>query len=270
MTLKYPKLTFFLLNLFIAILLLIGIGFFVLRYLEKYTQHGYAISVPSFRDLTPEQAGQLALQNKLNVIVIDSIYDENARPGTIQEQYPLEGSKVKNNRTIQLIMNARNPERIALPPLTNIPYRQTLKTLKMKGFEIGRIEYMPSEFKNLVLQLKYQGETVEAGTLLMKGDTIDIVLGQGNDGYNTVLIPRLYNLKIDEASRLLKENYLNLGEIVRDSLMEADKDSKDAIIYWQDPPYSKNIRIPAGTPVNVHVTFDTLKIHALDSLLMME
>ena len=270
MTLKYPKLTFFLLNLLIALLLLTGIGYFVLHYLDNYTRHGYSISVPSFRDLTPKQAEELAAHHKLQVIVIDSIYDENALPGTIQEQYPLEGSKVKHNRTIQLIMNARDPEQIALPSLANIPYRQTLKTLKLKGFEIGHIVYTPSEFKNLVLQLKHQGEVVEPGTLLMKGDTIDIVLGEGNDGNNKVLIPRLYKLKIEEASRLLKENYLNLGEIVKDSLMEADKDIKEAMIYLQDPPYIKNFRITAGTPVNIHVTFDTLKFQALDSLQMME
>ena len=72
----------------------------------------------------------------------------------------------------------------------------------------------------------------------MKGDTIDIVLGEGNDGNNKVLIPRLYKLKIEEASRLLKENYLNLGEIVKDSLMEADKDIKEAMIYLQAVSYT--------------------------------
>ena len=86
MTLKYPKLTFFLLNLLIALLLLTGIGYFVLHYLDNYTRHGYSISVPSFRDLTPKQAEELAAHHKLQVIVIDSIYDENALPGTIQEQ----------------------------------------------------------------------------------------------------------------------------------------------------------------------------------------
>ena len=50
---KFPaRLTFYLLNLLAAILLVCVIGYFVLSHLESYTQHGQFIPVPAFNDLT--------------------------------------------------------------------------------------------------------------------------------------------------------------------------------------------------------------------------
>ena len=52
---KFPaRLTFYLLNLLAAILLVCVIGYFVLSHLESYTQHGQFIPVPAFNDLTVE------------------------------------------------------------------------------------------------------------------------------------------------------------------------------------------------------------------------
>ena len=54
---KFPaRLTFYLLNLLAAILLVCVIGYFVLSHLESYTQHGQFIPVPAFNDLTVEEA----------------------------------------------------------------------------------------------------------------------------------------------------------------------------------------------------------------------
>ena len=58
---KFPaRLTFYLLNLLAAILLVCVIGYFVLSHLESYTQHGQFIPVPAFNDLTVEEAHAVA------------------------------------------------------------------------------------------------------------------------------------------------------------------------------------------------------------------
>lgn len=264
--LKSPKLYFILINFAVAFLLLIGIGFGVLNYLDKYTRHGHSISVPSFHDLSVGDAERLAGKNQLKVIVVDSLYNESALPGTVQEQYPQSGAQVKANRVIQLTINARGPELIVFPKLNNSPYRQTLQTLESKGFKVGRIEYAPSEFKNLVLTLKQEDQEIETGALVRKGSTIDLVLGSGKNDDNYVPLPCFYGMKIEEALTLLKENYLNIGEIIPDPSVK-EEEKEQAVIYQQEPAYEENARIKAGSTVNLHITLDKEKLEMLDSLM---
>lgn len=263
---KYPKLTFFFLNLFIAILLLFLGGYLVLNWLNDYTSHGKYISVPAFQMLSPAEAEKLAETNELRVMVVDSIYDETAEAGVVLEQYPLNGAHVKANRMIQLIINARNPEQIPFPQLNNAPYRQTLQTLHAKGFRAGNISYAPSEFKNLVLNLQYKGENLLPGTLLRKGAIIDLVLGDGGDR-NTVQTPALQGLQLSQALANLKENYLNIGEIIPDGSIEGSNTAM-AVVYLQEPDPQTQPEIQAGSYVNLYITLNKEKIQALDTLII--
>lgn len=262
----YPKLTFFLLNLSAAIVLLFVGGYFVLSWLDGYTSHGKYIAVPAFQMLSPEEAERVAEKNNLRVMVVDSLYDEMSKPGVVLEQYPLNGAHVKAHRLIQLIINAHSPEKIPFPQLNNAPYRQSLQTLQAKGFRVGKISYAPSAFKNLVLNLQYKGENVLPGTLLQKGAVIDLVLGNGV-GRNMVATPRLQGLQLSQALANLKENYLNTGEIIPDSSIKGSSTAM-AVVYLQDPDPEIQPEIEAGTYVKLYVTLNQEKIQALDSLLI--
>lgn len=87
-----------LINIAVACIVLFLIGYIVLNRLEKYTNHGYYITVPELRGLTPDEAEPFAKEKNLQILVIDSIYDNNAKPGTIVEQFPSPNAHVKNNR----------------------------------------------------------------------------------------------------------------------------------------------------------------------------
>ena len=263
---KLPaKLTFLLLNFAIAILLICGIAMYVLHWLDDYTQHGRSIAVPEFYDLTREEAEALATYNHLRIQIVDSIYNENAKPGTVVEQYPSSGARIKENRLIHLTMNAHNPEKVALPNLQNAAYRQTLQTLETKGFTIGQISYIPSEFKNLVLGLQHEGQDVYPGNLLSKGATIDILLGDGNSS-NLVYIPSLLGKSLKEATDMVRKAYLNIGEIIPDGSIDSHSDKNTAFVYEQNPV--KNSQVPAGSVVSFYITRNQQKIAALDSLMV--
>lgn len=264
--LKYPRLTFFILNLSAAILLLFIGGYFVLSWLDSYTSHGKYIAVPAFQMMSPAEAEKLAATRQLRVMVVDSLYDESAEPGVVLEQYPMNGAQVKANRMIQLIINARNPEQVPFPQLNNAPYRQTLQTLRAKGFRAGKISYAPSEFKNLVLNLQYKGENVLPGTLLRKGAVIDLVLGDGG-GRNMVATPRLQGLQLNQALTNLKENYLNIGEIIPDGSIKGGNNAM-AVVYLQQPDPEIHPETEAGTYVKLYITLNKEKIQALDTLLI--
>ncbi|WP_251619914.1 PASTA domain-containing protein [Odoribacter lunatus] len=263
---KYPRLTFFFLNLLVAVILLFVGGYFVLSRLDVYTSHGEYISVPAFQLLSPEEAQEVASAHQLRVMIVDSIYDDSAEPGVVLEQYPLNGAHVKENRMIRLITNAHSPERVPFPQLNNAPYRQTLQTLHSKGFKIGHISYAPSQFKNLVLTLQLHGKDIEPGTLIQKGSTIDIVLGEGRSK-NFVAMPKVQGLLLNQAIGNLKENYLNIGKIIPDNSIKGTPTSM-AIVYRQNPDAQQQPQVKAGTYVNLYITLDKQKIQELDSLLI--
>lgn len=261
------KYKFILLNVAVALALIVGIAVAVLYWLDNYTQHGHFIPVPDFSGMTVKEAHTAATQAHLRALVIDSLYDEDAQPGTVLEQYPAESSPVKEKRLIHLTINAHNPEKVVFPNLKNAAYRQTLQTLEARGFHVGHIEYDSSEFRNLVLTLKHNGEEIEPGSMLSKGSTIDIVLGKGQ-GNNTVYVPQLAGKKLNEAIAMIRKAYLNIGEITPDGSITGQTDRATATVYEQYPEIDHIV--DAGTPVNLHITLREDKIAALDTLIVTE
>lgn len=259
------KLRFILFNVIAAILLFILIGYIVLNKLDNYTRHGYSIAVPSFYGLNPEEARQMAENSHLRIQIIDSLYDDEVRPGCVVEQSPAQNARVKENRMINLIINAVSPEKIVFPNLKNSAYRQTLQTLKARGFQIGKIKYEPSEFKNLVLNLQYNGNEAEPGTLLPKGAIIDIILGYGT-GKNTVFVPQFVGKTLKDAIPLAQQAYLNIAQIIPDESVRDNRTS--AIIYRQVPPASHSVSV--DSTLTLYITLQKQKIVALDSLMITE
>ena len=166
---KFPaRLTFYLLNLLAAILLVCVIGYFVLSHLESYTQHGQFIPDPAFNDLTVEEAHAVARHAHLTVVVTDSLYDDAAKPGVVLEQSPVAGAHVKENRLIHLIINAHNPEKVVFPNLQNAAYRQTLQTLTGKNLQEA-LDILRKSYLNL-------GEVLPDASIKSKNDAYSAVI----------------------------------------------------------------------------------------------
>lgn len=263
--LNTKKIIFWIINVIIASLLLLSIGWIVLKGLNRYTRHGYFIPVPDLRGITPAEALELAEEKELLTEVIDSIYDNDAKPGTIVEQFPSAGSKVKNNRVIQLTVNASSPELVIFPNFRNSPFRQTLQRLINLGFKPGQVIYAPSDFKNLVLDLQLNGVSVQPNSKIPKGETIDLILGDGNT-VNEMGVPNLTGKTLDEVRRLLLYSYLNLGEVIFDNTVTDEADRATAFIFMQRPsPYPGN-KIELGGTISVFLTKDPNKKIVTDTI----
>jgi len=86
---------------------------------------------------------------------------------------------VKKNRKIYVTLNPSGYSRISVPDLVQITRRNAEVTLLSVGFSIGEISYRNNIGKDMVLEMRYKGERIEAGTLLQKTSEIDLVLGNG-------------------------------------------------------------------------------------------
>jgi len=238
----------------------------VLRQLDRYTNHGYYIAVPELRGLTPREAEPFAREKKLQIAVVDSIYDDAAKPGVIVEQFPSPASRVKHDRAIRVTINANTPEKVIFPNLRNAPFRQSLQRLKSLGLRVGRIEYVPSDFRNLVLDFKYEGEVIVPNSIIQKGEIVDLVLGNGNMSNDQVAIPSVVGKTLQEGKSVLLHSFLNCGEIVADETVRTEAERLSAIIYRQDPAHEENITTKMGSDVTLYLTMDRAKVAARDSL----
>jgi hypothetical protein len=54
--------------------------------------------------------------------------------------------------------------------------------LETAGLAIGEVEYVASEYENLVLDQKVNGTTIAPGTLIAKGSIVDLTIGQTGNG----------------------------------------------------------------------------------------
>ena len=92
---KSSKWAFILYNLAAAGIVLLCIVLGVMLFLNKYTRHGVEIVVPEVTGLYLEEAKITLEAEGLHIEVIDSTYSTKVPLGTIVEQTPAAGSKVK-------------------------------------------------------------------------------------------------------------------------------------------------------------------------------
>jgi eukaryotic-like serine/threonine-protein kinase len=243
----------FLKNLARAIGIFIGLMIVVLLYLRIYTHHNQALSVPDFTGLTLEQAQKLAVEKKLRVSIMDSVYIQALPRGTMIEQNPFAGFKVKKNRTIFLVVNALNPEKIKMPNVVGVSIRQARAELETSGLNVGRIRYVPDIAMNEVLHQQYRGRDIAEGESIIKGSRVDLVLGNGLSEQQTN-VPELFGLSLIESERRIFEAYLNLGAVIYDNSILTLQDSLNAKIFKQKPD-AGNINM--GSSVDIWLTISS-------------
>jgi beta-lactam-binding protein with PASTA domain len=236
-----------------------------LIWLNLYTHHNQALTVPDLTGLRPDEAMLIIQTRQLKLSIIDSVYYKDFPRGSIVKQNPEPGSKVKEFRTIYITLNAVNPERIMMPAVTGVSLRQARAILETYGLNLGKISYKPDIAINNVMRQTFQGIPIEPGEMIIKGSSIDLVLGKGLSDETTV-VPNLIGKDINTAKELLTDKYLNIGATIFDNTVITGEDSIFAFIWRQQPGFELEERLQLGSNVDIWLTLDSLKIARTDSL----
>ena len=248
----------FLLNLGAAVLITLVLLIIVLVAVRGYTDHGESFAIPDFQNMNMEEVSRLIAAKNLRFEITDSIYTENAAPGTVIDQFPVPGFSVKEGRTVFLTICARNPEQIAVPTLTDISLRQAVSIMQGVGLSVGNIEYVHSEYPNLVLEQKFQGVPVASGKMIDRGSNIDLVVGKSGSGEVTI-VPDLIGVTLEQAKNEIAVLNLSLGSVIYDESILNIGDSLSARI-WQQRPESSEEMVEQGAAVDLWLTVDENKI----------
>jgi eukaryotic-like serine/threonine-protein kinase len=249
----------FIKHLGIAATIIVGLIMILLIWLNFYTRHGQARSVPDFYGLNMEQVAKLARRSKLNVEVIDSVYTTVVQRGCVAEQNPKPGFRVKKWRHVVLILNAKNPEMVAMPNLVDLPIRQAIAIIANSGLEMGELRYKPDLSVDVVLEQLYNGRSVAEGDSIQKGSVVDLVLGKGLSNQRTA-VPDLIGLGLESARRRLLGSSLNLGTFTYDKSIKTLKDSSGAFVYKQNPEFKDDTSLQLGSAVYLWLTVDSARL----------
>ncbi len=236
----------------IAIITLLLLFFLLIKFLDIFTHHGDEMEVPDFYGKTLVEIDSMGYAEVYDFFVIDSLYDDVNRKGSVVIQNPLPGSMVKSGRNVYFTIVASTPEMVIMPDLKDLTLRQAINILESNKLNTGRLIYQPSFDKNAVLEQFYLEDTIFPGDTLVKGAVIDLVVGSG-ERYYKIPVPFLIGLTREEAIYELNIASFNLGnEFYMDSLQ--DEFSR---VYMQEPMWDSEISYFPGDSVHLWYKSDT-------------
>lgn len=185
MSLKdYLKSKVFVVQVFVALIIIFVLGYLFMHWLTFTTDHGNEITVPNLSKMSEEQVEETVDDLDLDYVLLDSVDFNPAFPKhTVVEQDPLPGAKVKVNRKIYIKINSSGFTMVRIPNLIEKTYRQAVPTLKSLGLEPGQITYKPYLGKDMVMEMHCNGKKLNPGDKIFKSSKIDLVLGDGNEGF---------------------------------------------------------------------------------------
>lgn len=165
----------------IAAIAIVVLTFILMKWLNISTNHDEFETVPELSGKSIDVAEMELKTNNLVMQIQDSAnYNPDYPKYSVIEQDPAPGSKVKKDRKIYLTLNPSGYRKMLVPDLTEKTLRQALPTLEAVGFQLGNLTYVDNIGKDVVLEMRHDGNMIHADTKLPKMSKIDLVLGNGN------------------------------------------------------------------------------------------
>jgi beta-lactam-binding protein with PASTA domain len=165
----------------------------------------------------------------------------NAAPkGTVLDQSPAGGSKEVPGTRITLVVSS-GQRFAAIPSLIGLSREQALNALESAGFDVGEVTTRASN--------EPYGAVIDArprpGTQAPTPSTVSLVISSGP---TTIVVPDLIGRPVSDATTLLRQVGLNVGDIQYAGGSAADA---SAVIVAQSPP--AHSQAAAGSRVNLSV-----------------
>lgn len=231
------------------------LAFLLLRtWLPMYTNHGEAIALPNFIDLTVDEAEKIAAAKGLKVKVIEGPFDPFRKPGLVVQQEPRANSNVKSNRSIYLTALSSEAPEIPLPSLVgNYDYEVYTRKLDALKIQYGIAEqvYDPKQEENTILHLFYDDqkitdEDLRRGVKVPQGSKLNFVVTVRQTG--EVAVPNIRCRRFSEAEFIVGGTNLVIGEVIGG---EAANSKANAYVYKTEPAAGRMLAV--GKPITVYL-----------------
>lgn len=170
-----------LMNLLYIILTGVVLVWVAMWFLDFWTFHGQERTVPDLRGQEFVTAEGNAGLSGLRAEVADSVFDTSVRPGTVIEQVPVPGSRIKKGGTVYVTVVAFSTKLVTVPDFYNVSVRQARSMFEGIGIkEIQQIQVV-SEYPGLVLGARYNGVALQPGAKIPVSAVVTLEVGTGFD-----------------------------------------------------------------------------------------
>lgn len=218
-----------LVNLVVAIGVFVGLVYLTFRWLELHTNHGQEVPVPNVMNKSVHDAVKILEDAGLDYEVDSAAYNPKYRPLQVLKVYPSTGSRVKDGRAIQLMVNPKGWAPVAVPDVLNKYSGLAFQRLDQVGLKVGDTIFESSIQKDAVLRILFKGNSVKPGTKIPRFSVVDIVVGSGP--MRNISVPNLVGLTVKEAKALISRSLFEVGLVEHEDGGSDDSD----IVYYQDP-----------------------------------
>ncbi len=213
---SHPKVRMFrplLIHLLLAVTVFITVLFLFFNvYLPWATNHGESITVPDVTGLHVDQMDEkLKNRNLRYEVEPDSGFTTELPPLTVLEQFPKANSQVKENRRIQLVLNARMAPLVALPDLSEKTTKVAPRILKSLDLKVGKFIPYPGDLNQIYGQ-EIDGQVIQPGTKIPQGTVVDLLVGDGR-GSGLPPLGQFIDMNLEEAMVAILGVGLTLGEV---------------------------------------------------------
>ncbi len=225
-------------------------------WLRCYTKHGQSLSLPSFVNMTLEEAQEKADRRGFVLMVNDSVSRPELPPAYILDQSPKPESRVKEDRTIYLQVTKTVLDNNPLPQLAgNYNYYQYSAKCERWGFKtvIKEKQFDAKQAENTILYFYHDGKKItqkdiEEGMELPDGSTLEFVITTRSG--SSVELPNLVCQPYSEAKFIVESYQLNVGSIITDATIQ----NVETSYVWKQVPEYNYQQIPIGGVVDLYLT----------------
>ena len=164
---------------FIAVFLVFSIVA-LLIFLNVFTRNNQSIEVPNLIGKSVIEFDRKFSEINLKYMIIDTAnFNPNYNIGSVLDQQPSAGAKVKEGRMVYLTLNSSDFKEVKLPEITGLTLRQARNVIESLGFIFGDIEYVDDIAYNVVISVSSESIQLVEGNFLKKTSIIDFKLGNG-------------------------------------------------------------------------------------------
>jgi beta-lactam-binding protein with PASTA domain len=233
---------------------LIVISFFVIILLiffslKIYTRHGKEYIVPDISGRLIQEIEQMEEMSPFNIVIIDSIFQEETPSGTILSQEPVANSKAKKGRKIYLTIASFSGDDIDMPSCVDMSLKLAVQTLTDVGLRIGNISFVQGNISNIVVAQQKNGKQIRQNTKVKRGEVIDLVV-EMTESQTTTNMPDILGKTEEEAEKMLWAAGLNVGK----KEFEGKKDKNHSRVVSYQPTFQG---LTLGTTVSLYFVNDT-------------
>lgn len=156
---KHPVLMNFISIVVVSVLLvwLVGVVF-----LNFWTRHGDEIAMPQVKNLKVDDARRILEDADFNV-QLDSVFNNDAAPGTVLRQVPRENSMVKRGGRAYLQYVCYSTKKSKVPEFVDGSLSNAMNNFRSAGFENIEVQEVSSDQNDLVLGATYNGLELKPG-----------------------------------------------------------------------------------------------------------